>query len=406
MSKNNRRTTERGDSGKKKRSFSLGFVVAVALLTFVLGNRFQFIGDWFFAPYSNSANTSLTRNLDFRSTEEVYDLLKQKFDGKLEVDKLEDGLKQGLVNAAGDPYTVYLSEKEAQQFEDDLNGTFTGIGAELGKRDGKIVVITPINGAPAQKAGIRAGDEIITINKEDATSLSIDAAVNKIRGEVGSTVTLGIVRDGVKQDISVVRAEINVPSVESEILDGNVGYLKISRFSDDTSELARKAAQDFKAKNVSSVIVDVRNNGGGLLSSAVDIAGLWLDNKVVVEERRGDKVISSLKSGDNLPLAGIPTKMLINGGSASASEILAGALSDHKAAQLIGEKTYGKGSVQELLDLSNGGKLKVTVARWFTPNGKNIDKEGIKPDIEVKLTPKDFEADKDPQKDRALQELN
>lgn len=406
MPKNNQRTAERGDGGTKKRSFSLGFVVAVALLTFVLGNRFQFIGDWFFAPYSNSANTSLTRNLDFRSTEEVYDLLKQKFDGKLEVDKLEDGLKQGLVNAAGDPYTVYLSEKEAQQFEDDLNGTFTGIGAELGKRDGKIVVITPINGAPAQKAGIRAGDEIITINKEDATSLSIDAAVNKIRGEVGSTVTLGIVRDGVKQDISVVRAEINVPSVESEILDGNVGYLKISRFSDDTSELARKAAQDFKAKNVSSVIVDVRNNGGGLLSSAVDIAGLWLDNKVVVEERRGDKVISSLKSGDNLPLAGIPTKMLINGGSASASEILAGALSDHKAAQLIGEKTYGKGSVQELLDLSNGGKLKVTVARWFTPNGKNIDKEGIKPDIEVKLTPKDFEADKDPQKDRALQELN
>ena len=394
-------------SGAKsvKGRVSYGFLLLAILLSFVAGNRFQTIGDYFFAPYTNKGNQTLSQNLNFGTAEKVYDILKTKFDGKLEADKLTDGAIRGMVAAAGDPYTVYLSEKEAAEFDSDLNGTFSGIGAELGKRDEKLVVIAPVDGSPAQKAGVRAGDFVAKINGEDTSGLSIDGAVNKIRGEASTEVKLSLIRGDESLEISIQRAQITVPSVKSEILEGNIGYLQISRFSDDTAELANKAALDFKSKNVNSVIVDVRNNGGGLLDSSVKVAGLWLDNKVVVEEREGGRVTSSLKTGNNPPLVDIPTVMLINEGSASASEILAGALHDHGAAKLVGKKSFGKGSVQELIDLPNGGKLKVTVARWFTPNGKNIDKEGIKPDIEVGLSTKDVNANRDPQKDRAVQEL-
>jgi len=391
---------------RPKKSVSVGFLMLAILLAFVAGNRFQFIGDWFFAPYTNNANSSLSRNIDYSSVEEVYDLLKKKFDGKLEVSELEAGLKKGLVDAAGDPYTVYLSPEEAKEFSQDLNGTFSGIGAELGKRDGKLLIIAPLSGSPAEEASLRPNDQIVTIDGEDATNISIDEAVSQIRGDIGTEVTLGIVRNGnPPKDFKITRAQINVPSVESEILEGNIGYLKLTRFDDTTAGLAKEAANEFKQKNVKGVILDVRNNGGGLLSSSVDVAGLWLDEKVVVQEKRGDKVVSSLKTDSNPVLGNMPTIVLINGGSASASEILAGALHDHEAATLLGEKTFGKGSVQELLDLSDGGKLKVTVARWFTPNGKNIDEEGIKPDETVKLTDKDFNNDRDPQKDAALKQL-
>jgi carboxyl-terminal processing protease len=390
---------------KHKRQVSTGVLIIAVLLAFVAGNRLQTIGDYFFAPYTNKGNQTLSQNLDFKTVESVYDTLKQKYDGKLDMAKLQDGLNKGLVDAAGDPYTTYLSAQEAKEFKDDLEGTFSGIGAELGKRNDKLVVIAPIDGSPAQKAGLRAADQIIKIDSEDATSLSVDEAVAKIRGKAGTAVKLGLVRGDTPLELTITRAQITVPSVTSEILAGNIGYLKISRFSEDTSSLARKAAEDFKAKNVSAVVVDVRNNGGGLLSSSVDVAGLWLDNKVVVEEREGGRTKAALRSEGNPPLAGIKTVMLINEGSASASEILAGALRDHDAATLIGEKSFGKGSVQELIDLDNGAQLKVTVARWYTPNGKNIDKEGIKPDVEVKLTPEDFNAAQDPQKDKALESL-
>ena len=390
---------------KQKRSVSLGFLVVAILLAFIAGNRFQFIGDWFFAPYAQTQNTTLGRNLNFSQAEKVYDLLKQKYDGELDQTKLQQGLLKGLVDAAGDPYTVYLSPKDAKSFSDDLNGTFTGIGAELGKRNDKLVVIAPVSGSPAEKAGLRAGDEILTVDNNDVTNLSVDAAVNKIRGDAGSTVTLGIVRNGNAQKVKIVRAEITVPSVESKILPGNIGYMKISRFSDDTSELAKKAAAEFKEKQVKGVVLDVRNNGGGLLSSSVDVAGLWLNNKVVVQEKTGGKVTSTQRTGENPPLGGIPTIMLVNGGSASASEILAGALHDNGVATLLGEKTFGKGSVQELIELDDGGKLKVTVAHWYTPNGKNINKEGIKPDVVVKFSDSDYNKGLDPQKAAALKKL-
>jgi len=394
-----------GNLRGQKKQVTYGTVILLVIVAFVFGNRFQTLGDWFFAPYTNKGNQALSQNLDFNSTEKVYEILKQKYDGKLDTQSLQDGLLKGLVDASGDPYTTYMSAKEAALFNDDLNGTFTGIGAELIQQNGSVMVSTPLSGFPAEKAGVRARDIIYKINDEDATKLSIGEAVKKIRGDAGSTVKLTLIRDGAQIEVPIVRAKITVASVESSVLEGNVGYIKISRFGDDTADLASKAAQDFKSKNVTKVIVDLRNNGGGLLDSAVKVAGIWMDNQVVVVEKEGGRTKSTLKTGNNPILNNVETVILINEGSASASEILAGALHDHGEAKLVGEKTYGKGSVQEIVDLEDGAQLKVTVAHWFTPKGVNVNKEGIKPDEEVKLTEEDFSNSRDPQKDWALQEL-
>lgn len=387
------------------KKFSIGFVTLAILLAFVAGNRLQFVGDWFFAPYTNPNNTNLARTLNHDEIKEIYDLLKKRFDGDLDMADLQAGLARGLVDATGDPHTAYLTAEEAAELQDDLNGTFSGIGAELGRRNGSVVVVSPLNGSPAQKAGIRAGDVISEIDGEDASQLSLDEVVSKIRGEKGTRVKLGLLRDQKPVILTITRANISVPSVESEILAGNVGYLQISRFGNDTAELAREAAIEFKDRNVRKIIVDVRNNGGGLLDSPVQIAGLWLDNKVVAEQKSGGRTTSELRSGSNPILEGTEVIVLINEGSASASEILAGALHDHGVARLLGETSFGKGSVQEIIDLRSGAQLKLTTARWFTPKGKNIDKDGIKPNIAVELTEEDFEQDRDPQKDRALREL-
>ena len=401
---NERETME---DNKKKRSgkISVGVFALSLVLAFVAGNRMQTIGDYFFAPYTNKGNQVLSQNIDFGQVEKTYDILKTKFDGKLDSAKLQDGLQKGLVDAAGDPYTVFLSQKEAEEFNSDLNGEFSGIGAELGKRDQKLVVMAPLEGQPAKKAGVRAGDIIAKIGDEETTNFTIDQAVNKIRGKAGTDIKLSLIRGDELIELTVTRASISIPSVKSEILEGNIGYLQLSRFSDDTTELATKAAQDFKAKKVKGIVLDVRNNGGGLLSTAVDVSSLWLNDKVVVSEKEGGKTTNVLRTGNSPILEGIPTKMLINEGSASASEILAGALRDNGAAELVGTKSFGKGSVQELVDLPGGAKLKVTVARWFTPKDKNIDKAGIEPSVKVELTPEDFKQDKDPQKAKAIELL-
>ncbi len=389
----------------KSSRVSYGLFFVSILIAFTIGTRLQFVGDYFFSPYTNKGNQTLSANLDLSETQRIYDLLKQKYDGKIDVVSMQQGISKGLVDSLGDPYTTYFTPKEAAQFSDDLNGTFTGIGAELGKQNNNLVVIAPVDGSPAQKAGVKAGDIIVKIGKDDATTMDVDTAVTKIRGDAGTDITIGFVRDGKPLNITITRAEITVPSVTSNVKDG-IGYLKISRFSDDTATLTKQAATDFKKQNVKGVVVDLRDDGGGLLDASVQVAGIWLNNKVVVEEKQGGRTTDSLRTGSNTILEGVPTTVLINSGSASASEILAGALHDHGAVTLVGEKSYGKGSVQELLDLPSGGKLKVTVARWYTPKGKNIDKAGIKPDVEVKLTADDFNNNRDPQKDKAIEILN
>lgn len=390
---------------KNKKRFGLGTLLAVvlivALVSFVFGTRANNLS----VLISDSQNKQLPENLDYSSVEEVYDRLREKFDGKLDATKLLDGAKKGLVEATGDPYTVYFTDEEGKEFMNDLEGTFSGIGAELDKRDTRLFIVSTLDDSPARKAGLLANDTIVKVNDQDTADWSTDKAVSEIRGEKGTTVKLTILRDQELKEFSIVRQEIITPSVKWEVAD-NIGYLRISRFAEtNTIDLATQAAEDFKAKGVKGVVLDLRGNGGGYLEAAQKISSLWLQDKTVVQERRDEQVVDTLRSGSSPSLAGMPTVVLVDGGSASASEIVAGALRDNNAAQLVGVKTFGKGSVQEIEKLSSTGQLKVTVAKWFTPNGKNISKEGIAPDVEVKISDENLKNNQDPQKDKAFELL-
>ncbi len=355
---------------------------------------------------TKTVQNNLPNNLSYGSAEEVYDVLKAKFDGSLDEQKLIDGLREGLAKATGDPYTEFLNEEDNQQFQEGLTGSFTGIGAELGKENDLITIIAPLQGFPAEKAGLRPRDIISKINGETAFDLSVSEAVKRIRGPKDTKVSLTVIRDESKElTFEITRDNITVPSVKYEILDNQIGYLQISRFGEDTKRLSQEAAQQFKNAKVRGVILDMRSNPGGLLEGAVDVSSLWLKNKTVLDERRDNVTIKTFKSNGSALLEGVPTVVLINEGSASASEIVAGALKDNQAATVVGKKSFGKGSVQELRNLRSGGVLKVTIARWFTPAGKNIDKEGIEPDTVVELTEEDITAKRDPQKDKALEIL-
>lgn len=344
-------------------------------------------------------------SLDLSSVQDVYRALAANFDGKLDDQALIQGASKGLVEAAGDQYTIYMTPSESSSFDDNLTGNIGGgIGAEIGLRNDQVTIIRTLKGNPAEKAGLGAGDVILKVNDESASGWTVEKAVSVIRGEEGTTVKLTIDRAGEVKDYSITRAIIISPSVEGEV-KGGIGFLTISRFDGETSNQARLVAQSFVNKKVKAIILDLRGNGGGYLSAASDIAGLWLVNQVVVTEQTGGKVTDTIKSGDKAILAGIPTVVLVNAGTASASEILAGALHDHKVAKLVGEQTYGKGSVQKLIDLTGGAELKVTVARWYTPAGVNITKDGIKPDFAASLTQADVNAGRDPQIDKAKQVL-
>jgi carboxyl-terminal processing protease len=368
---------------KNQKLFRGLLVAGILFAVFAAGFGFG-SGSFSLSSRQGAENSSLPANLNFASVDKVYDLLRQNFDGELKEQELLEGAKRGLVSASGDPYTEYLSPQETKEFDEGLNGTFSGIGAELGKEEDNIIIVAPIAGFPAEKAGLKSKDIVAEVNGETTYGLSVTEAVKKIRGPEGTEVTLRVIRGDKDLTFKIKRETITIPSVESKVLDDNVGYIKISQFGDDTTQLATKAAQDLANKKVGAVILDLRGNPGGLLDSAVDVSSLWLPSgKTVLEEKRGGTVIKTFKSSGSPVFEGVPTIVLIDGGSASASEIVAGALADNGAATLLGAKSFGKGSVQSLERLPDGGALKVTIARWFTPNGKNIDKEGIAPKIAV-----------------------
>ena len=353
--------------------------------------------------YHKPVASGLPKNLDYSSVEEIYDELKSSYDGQLTRSQLLDGIKTGLAQATGDPYTEYFSPKAAKQFNEQLSGSFSGIGAVLGKdKANNLVVISPIAGSPAHKAGLKAADIISEINKTSTIGMNTDEAVSRIRGDVGTKVTLKLIRAGVQTlSLTITRDNITIPSVTTKTLDGNIGYLQISQFSEDTAELAAQAATKFKQDGVKGIVLDLRGDPGGLLNSAVSISSLWLPKgKTILTERRGGSTVKTFTSDGTNTLGGIPTVVLIDGGSASASEITAAALRDNKVATLMGVTSFCKGSVQEINKLPGGAELKVTIAHWFTPAGKNIDKQGIKPDKEVKQ-PDDLAEGQDPQLDAA-----
>lgn len=339
--------------------------------------------------------------LDTEVMKEAYRQLAANYDGDLDANKLSDGAARGMVKAVGDDYTTFLDKEEAAEFNKSLNGEVSGIGAEIGVRNLQPTVLRVLDDSPAKKAGLKTGDIFMAVNGTSVAGETASGVADKVTGEAGTTVKLTMRRGSESLDFSITRAQISDPSVRWSVSD-DVGILTISRFDDNTGSLARKAAKEFIDKGVKSVIVDLRNNGGGYLTAAQEVASLWLDNgKTVVTEKSRGQVTETVKASGNPTLKGKKTVVLVNGSSASASEIVAGALKDYQVATLVGEKTFGKGTVQKVINLSDDRILKVTVARWYTPQDRNITKEGIQPNQTVKMSSDDNNAGRDPQMARA-----
>lgn len=319
------------------------------------------------------------------------------------------GAIEGLAEAYGDPYTVYLPPEESKMFHDDISGNFEGVGMEVGiGKNNVLTVIAPLKNTPAERSGMLAGDEILSINNTPTDGMSTDAAVKLIRGPKGTEVVFRVMRAGEIKEIRVVRDVINVPTIESAY-NAATGIYTISfySFTATATNQFEQAIRDMRAQGASKLIIDLRGNPGGYLDSAVAIASKFLPKgaAVVTEDYKGNREnIVHRSSGAGGVAESIPVVILIDQGSASASEILGGALQDADRATLIGTRSFGKGSVQELIDLG-GGSLKVTVARWLTPNGTSISDGGLTPDIVVERTPEDVLADRDPQMSRAIQFL-
>ena len=393
----------------KKTRYQVGVAVGILCLVgvFYLG-VLTGTGKLHFGRSQYSDVTGLPPNIDYSQVTQLYNILRQNYDGKLTSTQIIDGLKHGLADAPGDPYTEYFSASEAKEFNNELQGqALTGIGAQLdADASGNIVVMSPLPGQPADKAGIKAKDIIANINGQSTAGMSITDAVNKIRGPKGSKVTLVIVRGNQQITFTVTRDNIQIPTATSKILDGNVGYLQVSQFSDNTVSLVQKAVQSFKDAGVKKVVLDLRDDPGGEVSTAQQLASLWLKpGDIIEQEKRGSTVVDSLQATSNNSLQGMPTVVLVDAGSASASEITTLALRDHHAAYVIGEKSYGKGVVQQLINLGDGSELKVTVAKWYSPNGTNINHAGIKPDETVGISDADAKAGTDTQLNAALNYL-
>ncbi len=317
------------------------------------------------------------------------------------------GAIKGLVSSYEDPYTVFLPPEESNAFAQDIAGNFGGIGMEVGSRDGVLTVIAPLKNTPAEAAGLLAGDYILKIDGVETDDMVVDQAVSVIRGEKGTAVTLTIFREGELEprDVAIVRDTITIPTVETEVID-DVMIVSLYSFNAVSEQKMREAMEEFSRSAATKMILDLRGNPGGYLQSAVAIASFFLPpGKIVVRERHGeDGQDRLLRSTGRIVGSKLPTAMvvLIDNGSASASEILAGALKEHGVASLIGVNTFGKGSVQELLSLPDGSSLKVTVARWLTPNEVSISDGGLAPDYEVVRTPEERLKGVDPQREAAL----
>lgn len=387
--------------GSKKPVSSFVFVLALVLVAGIgyVAGTVSANGQLFGGAFNSLLGK---QDLDLSSVQQTYQQVVANFDGNIDKAALIEGANRGMVEALGDQYTVFMNAKEATQFDDSLTGNIGGgIGVELGIRNDAPTVLRILKDNPAEKSGLLVNDVIIKVNGESTQSKALNDVTSQIRGEVGTSVKLTVVREGVEKEFSITRATVSNPSAYGEVRDG-VGIMTVTRFDNETGSLARAVAQDFKKQGVSRVVLDLRGNGGGYVTAAQALAGVWLDNQLVVTEKRNNTVVDDLKSTGTPILNGIPTVVLVNQSSASASEIVAGALRDHKAATLLGDTTFGKGSVQKLINLPNDSMLKVTIARWYTPNGQNISEKGIAPDTKVERTADDINANRDPQLDAAL----
>lgn len=323
----------------------------------------------------------------------------EKFDDQ----ELVYGAIEGALATLGDPYTTFFSPSDAKKFEEDLEGAFGGIGAEIGNRNGELVIVAPLKGNPAEEAGLKPGDRILKVDETVTARMPVEEAVKLIRGEPGTDVTLLIYREGFEEakEFTITRRIIVVPTLDYEMKEGKVMYAHLYNFNANAPSLFYTMALNALVGGAKGIVLDLRNNPGGFLDVATHLAGWFLERgEVVVKERfRGGKEEPILASG-NAALAHLPVVVLVNGGSASASEIVAGALRDVRGAPLVGEKTFGKGSVQEIENLRDGATMKVTIAEWITPSGTKIEGEGLTPNYEVKGN---GEEGKDPQLEKAME---
>ncbi len=352
---------------------------------------------------------------DLKEFWRVWDLLDEKFATATGTELLTpeakvQGAIDGLVRAYGDPYTTYFPPQEAEAFNEDISGNFSGVGMEVGIRNDILTIIAPLPGTPAEKAGLLAGDLLIAINGTSTEKMGVDEAVRLIRGPEGSEVTLNIMREGFTEprDFVVVRAQIEIPTVKTE-KRGDVFIISLYSFNALAEMKMQQALREYVGSGANKLVLDLRGNPGGYLQGAVSIASYFMPaGKVVLRESFGDDREEEVYRSQGRTLKQFSPKeivVLIDGGSASASEILAGALQEQGYATLVGQASFGKGSVQELVNLPSGSSLKVTIARWLTPNGRSISEGGLSPDITVERTIEDREANRDPQLDAAIQVL-
>ncbi len=362
-------------------------------------------------PIEGVSNISANQpeTVDFSLFWEAWHTVQERFANAdtLDYRQMVHGAIAGMIESLEDPYTVLMSAETTDQFLDDLSGFFEGVGMEIGIRRGQLMVIAPLEGTPAQKAGILPGDVILKIGEVSAADLTLDGAVSLIRGPKGTTVTLTILREDMddSQEIVIERAVIEIPTMSWELQEGGVAYIKLNHFSEKVRRDFQRAAREIEAAGAQKIILDVRNNPGGFLEVAVDIAGWFVEggSTVVIEDFGPGEDQKIHKATGNAAFSSWPTIVLINEGSASAAEIVAGALRDLQGIKLVGEKSFGKGSVQELVRLSDNSGLKITVANWLTPKGTVLNEKGLVPDIEAERSAEDIREDRDPQLDKALE---
>lgn len=357
---------------------------------------------------SPNMNAGAPQGIDFTMLWDAWKTIQEKYRGRdtLDTQKMVNGATEGLLKSLGDPYTVFFKPTDATKFNQDIQGSFGGIGAELGYKKG-IVIIAPLKDMPAEKVGLKAGDKIMRIDGTSTIDMTVEDAVTKIRGTLGTPVTLTIERAGTGTllEFTITRATITVSSVVWSKKSDLVAYIHIQNFFGNVETDFYKAVRDAQKQGATKFIIDLRGNPGGLLGAAINIAEQFIPagKPIVFEDYGTGKKKDEFDSYGGGLLEKSPVVVLVDGGSASASEILAGALKDSRGITLIGEKTFGKGSVQEVIQLRNGASVKVTVAKWLTPSGATIDQQGIEPDVKIQLTDADREAGRDPQLDKAME---
>lgn len=366
-----------------------------------------------------AAPSDLAVEPSFTQFWELWKMLKERYyQQPVDEKKMLYGAMSGLASSLEDPYTVFFEPKSAQEFTQSLQGKFEGIGAEIGIKDDALQIIAPLPDTPAERAGLQPGDLILKIDGKESITMPVEKAVTLIRGQQGTTVTLLIGRYKTEKDkagkekktptsveVKIVRDVIVVKSVRVKYLKDKIALIEVYHFNQDTGDLFNQVVEEIATKDIKGVILDLRNNPGGYLDRAIDMASDWTSDLVVLQERRQGKIVEEYRGRPRARFLEMPTVVLVNQGSASASEIVAGALQDYQKAKIVGMKTFGKGTVQDFSDLPDKSSVKITIAEWLTPAGRSIDKQGIEPDVVIDRTADDYNAQRDPQLDKALELL-